>query len=145
MSEDNNDIRTGRHCVFMMHVHLVFVTKYRRGVFTKEILDDLRPIFASVCNDFESELVEFDDSKEKISEHPQETLGRCAVVTKLLRWKLWWCSYCCDSQVHRATANAALNRKFKARKASPSALSSPPSSTSIWLYGGRARFYAQIG
>jgi len=44
----------------MMHVHLVFVTKYRRDVFNKDILDDLRPIFASVCADFESELVEFD-------------------------------------------------------------------------------------
>ena len=41
----NNDIIRGRHCVFMMHVHLVFVTKYRRDIFTKEILDILRPIF----------------------------------------------------------------------------------------------------
>ncbi|NHZ67305.1 IS200/IS605 family transposase, partial [Massilia sp. CCM 8694] len=30
-----------------MHLHLVFATKYRREVFTKEILDDLRPIFSS--------------------------------------------------------------------------------------------------
>ncbi|MEZ2623225.1 transposase [Paenalcaligenes hominis] len=36
----NNAIRRGRHCVFNMHVHLVFVTKYRRGVFTKDVLDD---------------------------------------------------------------------------------------------------------
>jgi putative transposase len=43
-----------------MHVHLVFETKYRRELFTKEILHDLRPIFASVCTDFESALVEFD-------------------------------------------------------------------------------------
>ena len=43
-----------------MHVHLVFVTKYRRGVFTKVVLDDLRNIFASVCTDFEAELAEFD-------------------------------------------------------------------------------------
>ena len=34
-----NDIRTGRHCVFLLHAHLVFVTKYRYGVFTKAILD----------------------------------------------------------------------------------------------------------
>ena len=32
-----------------MHIHLVFVTKYRRGVFTKKILDELCPIFSSVC------------------------------------------------------------------------------------------------
>jgi REP element-mobilizing transposase RayT len=34
-----------------MHVHLVFVTKYRRDVFTKAILDDLRIIFANVCKE----------------------------------------------------------------------------------------------
>ena len=62
----NNDIRQGRHCVFVMHVHLVFVTKYRRGVFTKEILDDLRPILSSVCADFEAELVEFDGEEDHV-------------------------------------------------------------------------------
>ncbi len=29
------ELRPGRHCVFTKHVHLVFVTKVRRGVFTK--------------------------------------------------------------------------------------------------------------
>ena len=42
----------------MMHVHLVFITKYRRGVFTKSILDELKNIFTSVCADFEAELIE---------------------------------------------------------------------------------------
>jgi putative transposase len=65
MSHDN-DIRHGRHCVFLMHVHLVFVTKYRREVFTKAILDDLRAIFASVCIGFESELVEFDGEDDHV-------------------------------------------------------------------------------
>lgn len=63
---ENNDIRRGRHCVFMMHVHLVFVTKYRRDVFTKEILDVLRPIFVGVCNDFGAELVEFDGEDDHV-------------------------------------------------------------------------------
>ena len=49
-----------------MHVHLVFVTKYRREVFTKEILDDLRPMLASVCKDFESELVAFDGEDDHV-------------------------------------------------------------------------------
>ena len=63
---NNNDIRHGRHCVFLMHVHLVFITKYRREVFTKEILDDLRPMFASVCTDFEARLVEFDGEDDHV-------------------------------------------------------------------------------
>ena len=62
----NNDIRQVRHCVFLMHVYLVFVTKYRRGVFTKEILDDLRPILSGVCADFEAELVEFDGEEDHV-------------------------------------------------------------------------------
>ena len=50
----------------MMHVHLVFVTKYRRGVFTKEILGDLRTIFDKVCNDFEAKLIEFDGEDDHV-------------------------------------------------------------------------------
>ena len=65
MSNDN-DIRRGRHCVFKMHIHLAFVTKYRRDVFTKAILDDLQKIFTKVCGDFESELVEFDGEDDHV-------------------------------------------------------------------------------
>ena len=64
--ETNNDIRHGRHCVFIMHVHLVFVTKCRRNVFTREILEDLRGIFTSVCTDFEAELIEFDGEHDHV-------------------------------------------------------------------------------
>ncbi len=63
---NHNDIRHGRHCVFLMQVHLVFVTKYRREVFTKAILDDLRPILASVCADFEAELVQFEGEDDHV-------------------------------------------------------------------------------
>ena len=46
-----------------LYVHLVFVTKYTRYVFTKQILDALKIIFPSVYNDFEADLVEFDGEK----------------------------------------------------------------------------------
>lgn len=62
----NQEIRTGRHCVFNMHVHLVFVTKYRRGVFTKQILDDLRVIFEHICLDFQAKLIEFDGEEDHV-------------------------------------------------------------------------------
>ncbi len=64
--EKNNEIHHGRHCLFLMHVHLVFVTKYRREVFTKEILTDLHSIFALTCKDFESELIEFDGEEDYV-------------------------------------------------------------------------------
>ncbi|NNH68674.1 IS200/IS605 family transposase [Nocardia uniformis] len=53
------DIRTGRHCVFMLHAHLVFVTKYRHRVFTDRHLTRMEQIMRDVCADFEVELVEF--------------------------------------------------------------------------------------
>lgn len=57
---NDNDIRRGRHCVFAMHVHLVFVAKYRRRVFDAEAIATLRGIFAKVCTDFEAVLIEMD-------------------------------------------------------------------------------------
>ena len=54
------DLRRGRACVFLMHVHLVFVTKYRRQVFTRQILDELRLIFTDICTHFEASLIEFE-------------------------------------------------------------------------------------
>lgn len=65
MSE-STDLRRGRTCVFLMHVHLVFVTKYRRKVFTKSILQDLKGVFMSVCADFESKLVEFEGEGDHV-------------------------------------------------------------------------------
>ncbi len=62
----STDLRRGRSCVFALHVHLVFVTKYRRCVFTKSILSDLRKTFESVCTDFEAVLIEFDGEKDHV-------------------------------------------------------------------------------
>ena len=58
--EKSNQIRTGRHCVFALHAHLVFVTKYRKRVFTSEALDILKEVMQKVCDDFDVELAAFD-------------------------------------------------------------------------------------
>lgn len=63
---NDNDIRDGRYCVFLMHVHLICVIKYRREMFTKAILDDLHSIFTSVCAGFEVALVEFDGEDDPV-------------------------------------------------------------------------------
>ena len=57
---DANEYRTGRHCVLALHVHLVFITKYRRDVLSDLAIQDLQHIFAKVCNDFEAQLIECD-------------------------------------------------------------------------------------
>lgn len=58
--EKDNEIRHGRHCVFKMHVHLVFVTKYRRKVFDGDAIDRMRRMFGKVCEDMEASLIEMD-------------------------------------------------------------------------------------
>lgn len=64
--DTSRDLRTGRHVVFDIHIHLVFVAKYRRNVFTKAILQDLHTIFSDVCKDFEAKLVEFDGEGDHV-------------------------------------------------------------------------------
>ena len=64
--QTDSDIRRGRHCVFKMHVHLVFVAKYRRRVFDAAAIEALRAIFAQVCRDFAAELVQMDGEDEHV-------------------------------------------------------------------------------
>ena len=62
----NPDIRHGRHCRFLLHAHLVFVTKYRKVSFSSRVLEHMEEVFKSVCNDFESELVEFEGEGDHV-------------------------------------------------------------------------------
>lgn len=64
MSEMPN-IRTGRHRVFVMHVHLVFVTKFRHKVFTDSHQRRMEEIMRAVCADVEFELIEFNGESNR--------------------------------------------------------------------------------
>ncbi|WP_406482136.1 IS200/IS605 family transposase [Streptomyces sp. NBC_01615] len=75
-------VRTGRHCVFVMHVHVVFVTKFRHKVFTHAHLTRLEEITRSVCADFECELVEFNGEDNHV--HLLVDFPPKAAVTKLV-------------------------------------------------------------
>ncbi len=64
--KNETNIRLGRHCVFLMHVHLVFVTKYRRKYLIRMPLKNCEATFASVCADFDVELVEMDEERDHV-------------------------------------------------------------------------------
>ena len=66
MSTPSKDLRRGRHCVFLMHVHLVFVSKRRGNIFNKQALDQLHGIFQKVCEDFEATLIAFDGEADYV-------------------------------------------------------------------------------
>ncbi|MFI8294131.1 IS200/IS605 family transposase [Streptomyces sp. NPDC085614] len=63
---DIQQIRTGRHCVFALHAHLVFVTKFRHRVFTDAHLKRMEEIMRDVATDFECEIVEFNGENNHV-------------------------------------------------------------------------------
>ena len=62
----STDYRSGRHCVYALHAHLVFTPKYRRHVFQDHHLEALKLIFAKVCIDFKVELIEMDGEDDHV-------------------------------------------------------------------------------
>lgn len=77
--------RTGRSCVFKNTVHLVFVTKYRRDVFTQQMLDRVNILFSETCAQMDCELLEFggedDHIHAMITVHPKLAISN--LVSKL--------------------------------------------------------------
>lgn len=56
----------GRHSVYSLTAHLVFVCKHRGQVFNDERLIFLRDVFDKVLDDFESELLEFNGENDHV-------------------------------------------------------------------------------
>ena len=63
---NEQQVRKGRHCVSVLHAHLVFVTKYRRKVFNDDMLNRLKVILEETCQDFEVNLTEFNGETDHV-------------------------------------------------------------------------------
>jgi putative transposase len=62
----DGDYRRGRHVVSALHVHLVFVTNYRHGVFDDDMLRFCEQVMRKVCKDFEADLREFNGEADHV-------------------------------------------------------------------------------
>jgi putative transposase len=60
------DINKSRHAAYLLHVHLVFVTKYRRKVFGDLHLTAFNQYANEVCKDFGAELKECDGEADHV-------------------------------------------------------------------------------
>ena len=60
------EIRRGRSVVYSLNVHLVFVTKYRRGVITARVREHLKTTCAHVCTKMGAELRQFDGEDDHV-------------------------------------------------------------------------------
>jgi putative transposase len=58
--------RRGRSVVFALHVHLVFVSKFRRDVFTARALEVVRESMTDVCREFDVTLREFNGEDDHV-------------------------------------------------------------------------------
>ena len=66
MSTALSSLRKSNHSAFSMHAHLIFVTKYRKKILTKKMLDTLEACLKKVCIDFNSHLKEFDGEQDHV-------------------------------------------------------------------------------
>ncbi|WP_082126690.1 IS200/IS605 family transposase [Allosalinactinospora lopnorensis] len=64
--EQSPDLRRGAHVAYNLHAHLVFVTKYRRKVFTPEMLIRCEEIMGDVCADFGAKLKRFNGEHDHV-------------------------------------------------------------------------------
>lgn len=60
------NLRRGRHCVFMAHCHLIFITKYRGKILDGSVLNYMESIMREICVQFEVELTEFNGESDHV-------------------------------------------------------------------------------
>ncbi len=51
------EYRKGSHSVFRLHVHIVWCTKYRKKVLTKDLAHRLRELIRQKCSDLKVEII----------------------------------------------------------------------------------------
>lgn len=60
------ELRRGRSSVTALHAHLVFVTKYRRPVFTDPLLTDCQHLMTGICTQLGAQLPEFNGETDHV-------------------------------------------------------------------------------
>ena len=51
------DYRRGTHSIFQLHVHIVWCTKYRKKVLSKDLALRLRELIRQICSDMKVEII----------------------------------------------------------------------------------------
>ena len=64
--KETHRLNSSGSAVFLLYSHLVFVTKYRRSVFSRDHLVEMEAIFTSVCNELGAFLEEFDGEEDHV-------------------------------------------------------------------------------
>jgi putative transposase len=62
----SQELRKGRHVVYLLHAHIIFVTKYRGKVFDSEILTKAEELMRKICEENEVVLKEFNGESDHV-------------------------------------------------------------------------------
>lgn len=60
------NISRNSHSIHELYVHLVFISKYRKKIFTSTLLKTIESIFRSVCTQFKCDILEFNGENDHI-------------------------------------------------------------------------------
>ena len=66
MQVSDSQLRTKKHVIHALHLHLVFVTKYKGKVFTEQMYERLQYHFDRICNDFGCRLIETNGERDHV-------------------------------------------------------------------------------
>ena len=100
----SSSARKGSHSVFSIHLHLVFVTKYRRQVLTAAMLERMTDILAGVCGKAKSVLVEFNGEPDHvhllIDLHPDNNISTLIGSLKSASSRILRQEFACELAQH---------------------------------------------
>ncbi len=63
---ENQPTKSSSHAVYMLRLHVVFVTKYRRKTLTPELLAYLHEAFGEILKSWRCELIEFGGEEDHV-------------------------------------------------------------------------------
>jgi putative transposase len=78
------EYRRGAHTVFEIHLHLVWITKYRRPALSGEVATRVRDLIRDICGQHEVQIVKGHVAKDHV--HLMVSIPPQVTISRLLQW-----------------------------------------------------------
>jgi putative transposase len=78
------DYRRGAHTVFEIHLHLVWITKYRRPALTVDVALQVRDLIRDICGQHEVKIMKGHVAKDHV--HLFLSIPPQVTISRLLQW-----------------------------------------------------------
>src|SRR5215472_2609250 len=78
------DYRRGAHTVFEIHLHLVWITKYRRPALSGEVATRVRDLIRDICGQHEVKIMKGHVPKDHV--HLFVSIPSQVTISRLLQW-----------------------------------------------------------